>query len=164
MPHHISAIILKGKYNKDKAESFDLIGINLGFELTLFHINHYYSACWQAKLKTNGHLNINNAEYALYPSEYALCALMVKITNEEKPVYAIIATDYHGGLGIQSANVYIKDQIADYGIKSINDALKYLGIKRGKQVDEFDTVGLSNHRTTPDYLDKYFDLAEELGV
>ncbi|WP_420553491.1 hypothetical protein [Tenacibaculum aiptasiae] len=164
MGHNISAIVLKGNYDKDKAEGFDLIGVDLGFNLTMFHIDHYYSACWQAKLGTQGFLNTNNAEYMLYPSEFAISELMTKISLDKSPVFAIISTDYFGGNGIQSANVYLKDKIADFEIKTINQALKYLGVKRGNKTDEFDTVRLSEHRTTPEYLDKYYDLADELGV
>ena len=29
-------------------------------------------------------------------------------------------------------------------------------------MDEFDTVGLRNYRSMPEYLDKYIDLAEQL--
>lgn len=45
MGHSITAIILKGSFDSKKAESFDLIGKELGFGLTLFHIDHYYASC-----------------------------------------------------------------------------------------------------------------------
>lgn len=164
MRHNISAIILKGNFEKKKAKELDLIDIDLGFDLRMFHIDHYYSACWQAKLKTKGTLDINNAEYMLYPSEIALSELIVMITKTEKPIFAIISTDYFGGIGIQSANVYEKNTLVDSKIKSINQTLKYLGVKKKLRKDEFDTVGLSKHRSTPEYLEKYCDLADELGV
>lgn len=59
MRHNISAIILKGHYDEAKAKEYDLLGIDLGFDLALFRVNHYYSACWQALLKTSGMLDIN---------------------------------------------------------------------------------------------------------
>ncbi|GAA3523645.1 hypothetical protein GCM10022393_43130 [Aquimarina addita] len=164
MGHNISAIILKGAFEKEKAKELDLIDIDLGFDLTMFHIDHYYSACWQAKLKTKGNLDINNAEYMLYPSEIALSELMVIITKTDKPIFAIISTDYFAGIGVQSANVYEKDTLVDSKIKSINQSLKYLGVKKKLGEDEFDTVGLSKHRWTPEYLEKYYDIADELGV
>lgn len=40
MRHNISAIILNGKYDESKSKEFDLIGIDLGYELTMFQINH----------------------------------------------------------------------------------------------------------------------------
>jgi hypothetical protein len=51
MGHNITAIILKGDYDKTIAESFGLIGKELPFSLTLFHIDHYQTACWQYELK-----------------------------------------------------------------------------------------------------------------
>lgn len=164
MPHNISAILLKGTFNTQKAKEFDLLPIDLGFGISMFHINHYYSAYWQAKLNTTGYLDTNTTQYLLYPSERVLSILMEKITATDKPLFAIIATDYFGGIGTQAANVYLKDTIVDTNITTINEALAYFGVTRTKKKDEFDTVGLSKHRATPDYLDKYVDLAEELGV
>ena len=37
MPHNITALILKGKYDKEIANTYDLPGKDLGFDLTLFH-------------------------------------------------------------------------------------------------------------------------------
>lgn len=54
MGHHITALLLKGNYQKEKAEKYDLFGIDLGCQITLFPIDHYYSACWQAKLQPLG--------------------------------------------------------------------------------------------------------------
>jgi len=164
MGHNITAIILKGEYDKSKSKEFDLIGIDLENDLTMFHINHYYSACWQLKLETVGVLNINSVDCILYPSEMAISELILKITNKEEPLFSIISTEYFGGMGKQYANVYKKNVLADSNIKTINEALSYMGVERKNSLDEFDTVGLSNHRSEPDYLEKYYDLAEELGV
>ena len=49
-------------------------------------------------------------------------------------------------------------------IKRINDALAFFGVIKKDNLDEFDTVGLSNYRSAPEYLIKYIDLADELGV
>lgn len=164
MGHNISAIILKDTYNLTKAKEFDLIGIDLGYNLTMFHINHYYSACWQAKLGTKGFLDINGVDYALYPYEIALSQLMAIISNNEEPLFSIISTDYFGGMGYQYANVYKGYNLIDPKIKTINQALSFLGVTKKKRKDEFDSVGLSNHRSEPEFLEKYSDLADELGV
>jgi len=164
MGHNISAIILKGEYDKPKSKEFDLIGIKLDDNLTMFHINHYYSACWQAKLGTKGVLDNNGIDYILYPCEIAISELMMIISRKENPVFSIITTDYFSGIGNQYANVYIKETLADSKIKTINQALSFLGVKKKSGMDEFDSVGLSNHRSEPEYLEKYYDLADELGV
>lgn len=44
------------------------------------------------------------------------------------------------------------------------EALKYLGVEKGEHHDEFDAVGLGKYRSNPDYLEKYRDLADELGI
>lgn len=164
MGHNIAAIILKGTYDQPKSETFDLLGIELNDNLTLFHINHYYSACWQAKLGTKGVLDKNGVEYLLYPCERAISVLMTLISYEEAPIYAIIATDYFGGIGHQYANVYQNERLVDPSIKTINDALAYMGVNKKSGMDEFDTVGLAKHRSEPEYLEKYYDLADKLGV
>ena len=164
MGHNISAIILKGDYNKSKSDEFDLRGITLGHNLTMFHINHYYSAYWQAKLGTKGVLDINGLDYLLYPCELSLSKIIGIISERESPVYAIISTDYFGGIGNQYANVYKGETLLDSKIKTINHALYFMGVQSKKGMDEFDTVGLANHRSEPEYLGKYCDLAEELGV
>ena len=152
MGHNISAIILQGKYDESTSAEFDLKGIDLGFNLTLFPINHYFSAYWQAKLGTPGLLDINGVEYALYPCELALSELMAIISNDQETIYSIISTDYFGGIGQQYANVYKKQTIADNGISTINQALSFMGVKRKNGKDEFDSVGLSAHRFEPEYI------------
>lgn len=164
MGHHLTAIILKGDYNKPLAETFDLLGITLSDGLTMFPIDHHFSACWQAKLQTTGELDLNGVDCVIFPRERALCELMTKISTAEIPVYAIILTDYFGGMGEQYANVYLKDRLADKNIKTINHALAYMGVKVKDGLDEFDTIGLSRHRSNPDYLEKYVDLADALGL
>ncbi len=164
MGHNISAIILKGEYNEFKSIEFDLIGISLVDKLTMFYINHYYSACWQAILGTKGVLDTNGIDYGLYPCEIAISELMTLISIEKEPIYSIISTDYFGGVGNQFANVYKKQTLADTSIKTINEALSYMGVIRKKGLDEFDTVGLSNYSAEPEYLEKYYDLADKLGV
>ena len=164
MGHHITAIILKGKFDQKKAKTYDLIPIKLGFDLNMFHIDHYYSAYWQAKIGLEDHLDKNGVDYVLYPTEMALQFLIDQISLEKQAHYAIIATDYFGGFGNQWANVYCDGKLLDKNILWINDALRFLGVKKAAKLDEFDTVGLSNHRSTPDYLDKYFDLVDEFDV
>lgn len=163
MGHSIKAIILKGKYNRDLAKKYDLIGNDLSFDLTLFPINHYYSAYWQAKLKFTGILPLNGIMDSLFPCERSIYELLKIITKHENIEFAIISTDYFGGIREQDANVYINDKLADKSIKTINQVLSFLGVIKNDS-DEFDAVGLGNYRSLPEYLEKYIDLADELGV
>ncbi|MDJ1473824.1 hypothetical protein [Xanthocytophaga flava] len=162
MGHHITAILLKGDYDISLAESFDLLGVRLDNTITMFFIDNYFSAYWQVKLGITGFLDRNDADYL--PSENVLAHLMEQISKQKDPIFALIETDYFGGMGKQYANVYRNKVLVDKNIKTINQALAYLGVKRRSKVDEFDTVGLGNYRSNPEYLEKYTDLANELDL
>ncbi len=164
MPHEISALILKGTFDEAKATTYDLKPIPLGYDLTLFHIDHYYSACWQKKLGTTGVLETGDTEGLIFPSEYALNTIMADMSEEETPLFAIISTNYQGGFGYQAGFVYHGAARVDTGSGTINEALAHLGVQKTEVHDEFDTVGLSQIRHSPEYLEKYFDLADELEV
>ena len=164
MGHAITAIILKGSFDTNKAREFDLFAIPLGFELSLFHIDHYYSACWQHKLQTKGQLELSNINSPVFPAEIAICDIVKRISSSEIPEYAIIMTDYFGGVGYQYANVFKNNTNADKKVKTINQALRHLGVPANDSQDEFDTVGLNKIREQPNFLEKYIDIAEEYGV
>lgn len=160
MGHNITAVILKGDYDKKIATEYDLLGIKLKFDLTLFHIDLYFVEYWQYKLKIEGELPGKTGDHVLFPREKIILVLLQKITNRENPLYTIIATNYFGGFGYQWAQVYQGDRLADEKIDQISPALAFLGVKKADS-DEFDAVGLSNHRSPPEYLEKYVDLLEE---
>jgi hypothetical protein len=42
--------------------------------------------------------------------------------------------------------------------------LRALGIARRSDLDEFDTVGLSRHRSSPRHLDRYVALCDDFDV
>ncbi len=162
MSHTITAIILKGKFNIDKAKSFDLIPVKLYDDLTLFHIDHYYSGYWNYKLKINGFLKTYNINSIIFPKELSIAEILKNISdNKENVLFAIIQTDYFGGQGEQYANVFKYNINVAPEIKKINEALNILGIKRSNYKDEFETIGLDKIRSNPEYLDKYFEIIEE---
>jgi hypothetical protein len=164
MGHSITAIILKGDFDKEKALSFDLFPTLLDFGLTLFHIDHYYSAFWQHKLKKNGQLDISNIDCIVFPNELVISEIVMNISKSENPEYAIILTEYFGGLGNQYANVFIGPKNADRTISKINQALIYLGVLAKNGQDEFDTIELDKIKSQPKYLEKYVELTENYGV
>ncbi|EAY24433.1 hypothetical protein M23134_06287 [Microscilla marina ATCC 23134] len=165
MGHCITAIVLKGDYDQALAETFDLYGIPLGFDLHLFFIDHYYSAYWQEKLETTKVLDsAKGTNHLIYPNEFALVELLQMIVCSRFVTFAVIVTDYFGGVGDQFAQVYQNTALVSPHFDTINKALEWLGVVPTKGLDAFDTVGLSKYRTNPDYLDKYADLADELGV
>lgn len=164
MGHSITAIIVKGEFNTVKAEAFDLIGEDLGFGLTLFHIDHYWSAFWQFSLKTNGQLEIVNINSIVFPAEISIAEIVKNITGNLLAKFAIIQTNYFGGIGNQYANVFDGLGNADKTVGTINQALKYLGVMSMNGLDEFEMVGLNKIREQPNFLEKYIDLAEQCGI
>jgi hypothetical protein len=72
-------------------------------------------------------------------------------------LFAIIETDYFGGLGDQAAAVYRGDSEVMVPMSGasgpINEALRVLGVRRAVGMDEFDTVGLGRFRDFDDLID-----------
>jgi hypothetical protein len=161
MGHNITALILKGNYNEEVAAAYNLPGKDLGFNLTLFHVDHYFSAYWQFKFGLKEYLKTPPLDYIVFPTELALAELMKKVAATADIEFAIISTDYFGGMGQQFASVYKNETLVSESITTINQALEYLGVKRENGLDEFDTVGLEKIRSQPDMLDKYRQLCEK---
>lgn len=166
MPHCINAIILKGPYYSALAKTYDLYGIDLGFDLTLFHINHIYAACWQYKLGTKGYLEIPPKDnHLLFPTEKVFAEIARRISNNPEVIFALVETNYSAGIGDQFASVYQNETLLSKEWNRINPVLKHLGVVCSEGLDEFDTVGLDKIRSEPDFLfEDYADFLEEHGL
>lgn len=158
MSHIIQAILLKGPYNHEEADKYELAGVDLDFDLTLFYIDNDFIDYWEKKLAYSGYLESN----CHLVNKRVIYELMKRISLSIPVEYAIIVTAYVGGMGDQFANIYHNDQNVDPSFNTINDVLNYLGVDRGNHLDEFDAVGLGRYRSNPGYLDKYQKLLEEL--
>jgi len=88
---------------------------------------------------------------------------ITEVGNEEEFLknrkFAIVTTDYFGGFGDQTAEVYDNgkciysgDTLLDYREMPINTALRELGVVRSNAKDEFDTIGLGNYRCNEDFV------------
>lgn len=163
MGHNISALIIKGSYDKEVAIEYDLRGIDIGYGLTLFLIDVYYTAYWQHALELEKKLVLSPDTDMLVPDEEVVAFLVKEITSPEQE-YALILTDYAGGFGYQYATILRGRHSIETNVETINDALKYLGVEAQDGKDEFETVGLSEYRDTPDHIRKYEDLCDELGL
>ena len=157
MSHIIDAIILKGEYNIEKARKYDLNGIKLDFNLTMFFIDDDFLIYWEKKLNIRGFLETN----CTHVNKMVIYELMKLISKTEQVEYAVISTAYVGGMGDQYANVYQDNKNVDLSINTINAALKYLGVQETDDLDEFDVVGLGRFRRNPDYLNKYHLRSDE---
>ena len=158
MAHIIDAIVLKNNYDSKEAEKYDLRGVPLDFGLTMFFIDDDFINYWQNKLNIAGFLETN----CPYPNARVIYEFMKRISRSDPIQYAVVSTAYVGGIGEQYANVYKNDENVDISIKTISDALRFLGVLKESHYDEFDALGLGRFRSNPDYLNKYHRLLQNL--
>lgn len=163
MGHHISAVLLSGSFDEERAKSFDMKPIRLSFQLTLFPLDARYTDYWSEKLGVSGFVS----DHPLLNSR--VIHHMVNSIAQD-PLFAVIETDYFGGTGSQAAVVYRGEievmahdwtevRPAKYSFGPINRALRMLGVIKAKGRDEFETVGLDKYRDFYDLFDAYEDEA-----
>jgi hypothetical protein len=153
MGHHISAALLKGLFDTKIARDFRLTPRALPQDVTLFPLHYLYSDHWTERLGLEG----PHADHPLLDGP-VVHYLMKRIVNQ--PFFAVVETNYFGGLGTQSAAVYHGDLVVmppTLGRGTINQALRHLGVQPQKGADEFDTVGLGNYRDFDDLFESYRD-------
>ncbi len=133
--------------------------------MSLVHVTHFVTAYWQARRGVSGHLATPSGFPATFPSERVLHEIAVAVTGIPDPLYAVVMTEYFGGVGEQWAATYRVPGLEPVVAGSIDEALRVLGVTTATgEYDEFDTVGLGDFRSTPDHLDRFADLCDELGV
>jgi len=93
-----------------------------------------------------------------------VAALAAKLSFNGPVVYA--ATFLHGGTGAQDALVWNageltlslqenEDNPSEWPNSSISRALRQIGVKAEEGEDEFDAIGLGNHRSNKGWADAY---------
>lgn len=159
MGHHINAVLLKGPFDENLAKSFDLRPTRLPFDLTLFPTDACHLDYWSEKLKLEGFVSdiplLNCKVVHHMVSTIALGSL-----------FALVQTDYVGGTGSQAATVYRGDVEVmqpettlvgpvKRSIGPINKALRLLGVKASRGLDEFMTIGLDRFRDFDELYEEY---------
>jgi hypothetical protein len=162
--HIITAIVVADSFNPEVGRNLDLVAVPLSASLALFHIDHYYTAYWQAVRGCTKQLDVPSEFPGVFPREGIVAQLMAELTGLEAARFALIQTEYFGGAGDQWACAFIGDHRESGASATIDDALRILGVVRRGNLDEFDTVGLGAHRSQPEYLERYVGLCDELGV
>jgi hypothetical protein len=164
MGHALTALLTAHECDSSRVASWDLPSVALP-RLTLFHVTHYYSAYWQARRGYRGMLDVPSHFPAIFPRERVLVDLLADITQNEAPRFALIQTNYFGGIGEQWACFFEGTKRLSAPEASINGVLCEMGVLRGTAVDEFEAVELDRHRHTPDeFYERYVGLCDELGV
>lgn len=131
--------------------------------LSLLHLTHYYTAYRQAVHGLTGQIERPPGMPTLFPGEEVMRMIVADLTARLDPSFAVVHTDYSAGVGGQWGAVCLAGA-AIRSVSTVNAALRMLGIVAVAGSDEFDTVGLGRHRSTPEYLERYIDLCDELGV
>ena len=162
--HAIQALLVPGPIDGAAAAAFDLRPVSLGQAVTMFLIDHHVSAYWQAVRGVEGRLDVPPGFPATFPDEAVIRVMAIELASSPEPTFALIMTDHFGGAGEQWACVFKGGRRSSPASASINDALRELGVLRARGLDEFDTVGLGEHRARPEHLERYRALCEELGV
>ncbi|MFT3698201.1 MAG: hypothetical protein QM831_33980 [Kofleriaceae bacterium] len=164
MGHNITALVIAEPWREEARARFDLPAVQLTPEIAMFHITHYYGAYWQAKLGWRGTLSVPRG--GLFPDDAVLAHIAAELVGYEDVTFGIIVTEYFGGAGEQRAALYKRThRITDDDTISVNAILKLLGVECADGLDEWDTVGLASHRSTPSgFYSKYEELCDEIGV
>jgi hypothetical protein len=162
--HHICGLVIALPYDAEQARSYDLIAALTDGVRTLFPIDHYWSAAWQAKRgDVDGRLELPPDLPATFPNEGAIHAIAEAITGRPELRFGVILTDYFGGSGDQWAVLF--EGVRPIGGRTrVNELLCSLGLQRRLDLDEWDTFGLADVRSKPAYLARYREICEELGV
>lgn len=150
MGHSISGLLLKGPYEPVRAAQLGMPSRALPFDLTLFFCEWRLAEAWSKRLGIPGELPIPDSIAPPYPRDRVLVTLMQTITQQPEPVFAIVATEYFGGIGSQAAFVFQGEKrVTPEGEDSINAALARLGVTNTPGHDAFETVGLDKIRSMP---------------
>ncbi|MBU2664226.1 hypothetical protein KOI35_12055 [Actinoplanes bogorensis] len=156
MGHSISAVIVREPFDAGAAERWDVISAPLDAGLRLIHLSPEYIDYWRSRHGATADLDVPAAFPDEFPRAGFLSALAAAVTGREDPTFAVVLTEYFGGVGDQWACVFVAGRRQETD-GTINDALRVLGVRAAGDADEFDTVGLGRHRTTPEYLSYYPD-------
>ena len=148
MGHHIQAIICRAPVNEEAARELDIPVFPLG-DFVMLGLDVYHADHWEGKLEFERNDGWENSSMLL---DDALTRHFAKRIAGAKD-YALIETDYFAGMGKQTAVFYTPTEKTT--CESINHALKLLGVQGKDGLDEFDTLGLSDHRNFERYFEKY---------
>ncbi|NED16213.1 hypothetical protein [Streptomyces sp. SID9124] len=167
MTHAVCALVVTGQVDTPKAESLGLHARLTYADISVFPIDHYFSGYWAAVRGNRAQLDLPRdvlAESVTFPGDAVLLDLVREVTHEERPRFAVIQTDYFGGMGGQWAAAFDGEVRVTPDGATINRALEALGVRATATEDAFDVVGLGTFRHNPDHLDAYVALCDELGI
>lgn len=150
MGHHITALIARAPINEEKAAFYDFPFFYEG-KYVIVAMDASHADYWDEKL---GYKYAKKSEIIMDTACTHFLASELGLST-----FAIVSTDYFGGMGSQVAAAYENGkQVLPPTKDGINQALKLIGVKRSFLSDEFDAVGLGKYRDWDDYFEKYQEL------
>ncbi|MDP8171253.1 hypothetical protein QJU96_08135 [Pasteurella skyensis] len=169
MGHNVVALITKQKPIKEKLEFIEMPNfVEKGFYIIPLNACHsiYLEKKWGIYLEEDEEY-FGGLGNIIYLKTIEKIAIEIGITD-----YALIGTDYFGGIGSQAAKVYKNSkQITIKNAKNydenclvgvdINSTLRAIGVIKERNKDEFDTINLSHYRCFEKYYEKYEKYCEE---
>lgn len=167
MTHAMCALVVAGRVDTPRSESLGLRAGLAHADVTVFPIDHYFSAYWAAVRGNHAQLDLPPGiltESVTFPGEEVLHDLVREVTPGHAPRFAVIQTEYFAGAGDQWAAAFDGTVRLTPDGATINQALAALGVEATDTADEFDVIGLGALRGNPDHLRTYAALCAELGV
>lgn len=163
MGHDITALIVPEPFDDAAALEWDVAGVPLGQGLRLVHVSDSYVAYQQHRRGVVADLDLPEDLPDTFPRGAVVADLVRAVSGPAAVTFALVMTEYFGGVGDQWAVAFV-DGRRVAGVTDINGALDVLGVRPEAGKDAFDSVGLSEQRSAPEELDRYWDLCEELGL
>lgn len=159
MAHNVCGIFVAAPLLAEVAAGYDLYPALRHQQVSFLPIDHYYAAYWAHRLGIHGLFPIDGDVPSVFPAQRVRLRLMRESTGLDAPDFAIVMTEYFGGVGGQWALPCIGGE--PQPVCSVNRALTMLGVVPEAGLDAFDTVGLGRYRHNPEYLETYAALCEE---
>jgi hypothetical protein len=150
MGHRINAIITRDTIDQRKADEYELPVFHEG-DFTIIGLDAAHSDHWTQELSME------------YGRDYGEQIINIPVTlhfayEMRIKKFALVHTDYFGGIGDQHAAVYENGKMIIGGKDVwINDALREIGVVKKEGMDEFDTISLGDYRNFDTYFEKYYD-------
>lgn len=147
LSHHIEAITTKGSIKEELTKPFDIpVFLQDGFSIVALYPAHIDYWCKK--------LDIKYDSKSVIFSDCSVTHYFAKKLGLHE--YAIIMTEYFGGIGEQYASVYRENQLIMPETEGgINKALKLIGVVKKNGKDEFDTIQLNKYRSFDSYFENY---------
>lgn len=153
MAHNISGIVIPGDVDSELAASFNAKLVSLQSGFTAIALRDDYIDLWADRL------DMHDTEASMPLCDSRVVRHIASTLAGDRP-FALIETDYFGGVGTQWAAAYRDNEelvpFAKADAGPINAALKAIGVRSGLLSDAFTIVGLQNHRNWDSLFDEDF--------